>query len=103
MRGLTTNQIVNCHFFKYIKLAVVAIIQVTGSMEDEDNFSTLSFIKSKLKNRLTTPLDLMIHMFCWNFPYHATIREWKEKFVGMVRMHNVKLLFCKSVQNLKHS
>ncbi len=85
----------NCHFSKYIKLIEVAIIQVIGSMEDEDNFSTLSFIKSKLKNRLTAHLDLMIHMFCWNFPYHATIHKWKEKFVGMVRMHNVKLLFCK--------
>jgi hypothetical protein len=82
---------------------MVAIIQVTGSMEDEDNFSTLRFIKSKLKNRLTTHLDLMIHMFCWNFPYNAAIHEWKKKFVGMVRMHNEKLWFCKSVQNLKHS
>jgi hypothetical protein len=68
---------------KYIKLAKIVVIEVLGSIEDEWCSSTFSFMKSKLQNRLTTHLDLIIHMFVQrfytfeNFPYHQTIEEWK--------------------------
>lgn len=35
---------------EYIKLAEIAVVLVLGSMEDERNFSTLSFMKDKLRN-----------------------------------------------------
>jgi hypothetical protein len=41
-------------------------------------------MKSKLRNRLITHLDLVIHMFSQhyyaleNFPYDVAIKEWKE-------------------------
>jgi hypothetical protein len=37
---------------EYLKLAEVAIVLVLGSVEDEYTFSTLSFMKDKLRNRL---------------------------------------------------
>jgi 2-C-methyl-D-erythritol 4-phosphate cytidylyltransferase len=37
---------------EYLKLAEVAIVLVLGSVEDERIFSTLSFMKDKLHNRL---------------------------------------------------
>jgi 2-C-methyl-D-erythritol 4-phosphate cytidylyltransferase len=37
---------------EYLKLAEVEIVLVIGSVEDERIFSTLSFMKDKLHNRL---------------------------------------------------
>jgi len=42
---------------------------VMGSVEDEICFSNLRFTKSKLKNRLTTHLDLVVMMFTQKFFY----------------------------------
>jgi hypothetical protein len=56
-------------------------------MEDERTFNTLNFMKSKLKNRLTSHLDLVIHMFYQHFytlenlPYDVAIQEGKEIYV----------------------
>jgi hypothetical protein len=36
-------------------------------MEDEHTFSNLSFVKSKLWNRLTTHLDLVVYMYVQDF------------------------------------
>jgi hypothetical protein len=47
----------------YIKLVELAIVQVIGLVEDEKCFSTLTFMKTKLQNRLTTHLELVIWMF----------------------------------------
>ncbi len=72
---------------KYIKLAEIVIVQVIGSMEDEHTFNTISFMRSKLKNRLTSHLDLVIYMFSQhfytleNFAYDVVIQEWKEMCV----------------------
>jgi len=68
---------------KYIKMVEIAVVQVIGSMEDEWCFSMFSFMKTKLRNQLTTHLDVVIHMFdskfytFENFPYNQAIEEWK--------------------------
>jgi hypothetical protein len=41
----------------------VVAVMVLGNVEDEHCFSTLSFMKSKLWNQLTTHLDLVVKMF----------------------------------------
>jgi hypothetical protein len=41
----------------------VVAVMVLGNVEDERCFSTLSFMKSKLWNQLTTHLDLVVKMF----------------------------------------
>jgi hypothetical protein len=50
-------------FPKYVKLAEMAMVQIVGSVEDERCFSTFAFMKSKLRNRLTTHLPLVVWMF----------------------------------------
>jgi hypothetical protein len=48
---------------EYIKVVEIIMVQVLGSIEDERTFSNLTFMKSKLTNRLTTHLDLCVRMF----------------------------------------
>ncbi len=36
-------------------------------MEDEQHFNTFNFMKTKLRNRLMTHMDLVIHMFAQKF------------------------------------
>jgi hypothetical protein len=43
------------------------MIQVLGSLEDEQMFSNLNFIKSKIHNWLTNHLDLFFYMFGQSF------------------------------------
>jgi hypothetical protein len=71
-----------CFFLEYLKLAKIAMVQVLGSIEDEQRFSSLAFCKSKLHNRLTINLDLVVKMFSQmfytlhNFPYAFAYNEW---------------------------
>ncbi len=51
---------------EYIKVVEI-MVQVLGLVEDERTFSNLAFMKSKLCKRLTTHLDLCVHMFIHNF------------------------------------
>jgi hypothetical protein len=44
-------------------LAEIAGVQVLGSVEDEHTFSTLSFIISKLRNKLCEHLPTIVGMF----------------------------------------
>jgi hypothetical protein len=55
------------NFPEYVKLVELAMVQIIGSMEDERCFSTLAFMKSKLQNRLTTHLPLVVRMFAQQF------------------------------------
>jgi hypothetical protein len=49
---LDANTALVATFPKYIKLAEVAMVHVLGSVEDERSFSSLTFLKDKLQNRL---------------------------------------------------
>lgn len=55
-------------------------------MEDEHIFNMLSFMKSKLRNKLTVRLDLCMFLqhfyaFFENFWYDVVIQKWKEMHV----------------------
>ncbi len=50
-----------------IPLCWIIIVMVLGNVEDERTFSTLTFMKSKLKNQLTTHLDLVVRMYAQDF------------------------------------
>ena len=69
---------------EYIKLAQIAVTAVLGSCEDERTFSTLSFVKNKVTNRLQGNLDTCIWMFSqsWysleSFPYNVAFDHWRE-------------------------
>jgi hypothetical protein len=60
---IIANQVL-CHTFpKYIKLTKIAIVHVFNSMEDECCFSSLSFLKSKLRNALDPHLQFVMGMY----------------------------------------
>lgn len=48
---------------EYMKLAQIAVTAILGFVEDERTFSTLSFLKNKVRNRLQGNLDTCIKMF----------------------------------------
>ncbi len=67
------------------RLIELAIIMVLGNVEDERTFSTITFMKSKLRNQLTTHLDFVVRMYAQefltfqNFPFNITITKWNEE------------------------
>jgi len=68
-------------FSEFFKLAKMALVHILGNVEDECTFSTLNFLKSKLRNNLEDHLQLVIGMFSQcifileNFPYDATFTD----------------------------
>ncbi len=57
------------------------MVMVLGNVEDKCYFSTLSFMKLKLRNQLTTHLDLVVKMFVYDhyildaFPFEDAIKD----------------------------
>lgn len=45
---------------KFVKLVEIVIVHVVGSLEDESDFSSLSFLKTKQKELKKTSLTLLI-------------------------------------------
>jgi hypothetical protein len=85
MRHLvTTSRVLSTSFPKYVKLAELVMVYIIGSVEDERFFFTLAFMKSKLHNKLTTHLPLVVHMFSQQlytlqkFPCANYIEQWRE-------------------------
>jgi hypothetical protein len=82
---MANSQILKLKMFELFKLVELIIIMVLGDVEDERIFSTLTFMKSKLKNQLTTHLDLIVKMYAQdfftlqNFPFYIAITEWNEE------------------------
>jgi hypothetical protein len=56
-----------------------------GFAEDDKIFSTLTFMKTGLRNRLCEHLDLVVHMFAQpfytidTFPYDDAITTWTDE------------------------
>ena len=51
-------------FPEYVKLAQIALVHVLGSVEDERCFSSLTFLKDKLRNRFASDhLSVVIGMY----------------------------------------
>jgi hypothetical protein len=82
---LETSCILKHSFPKFFKLAKIVIVQVLGSMEDEHTFSTLSFMKSKLRNHFNEHLHIVVGMYSQTFfilntfPYDTCFDDQKEQ------------------------
>jgi hypothetical protein len=65
-------------------LAKIVAVQILGSVEDENIFSTFSFMESKLQNKLCEHFATIVGMFSQpfftleNLPYDTTFEEWKK-------------------------
>jgi hypothetical protein len=62
------------HLFEWLKFIELLIAMGLGSVENKLCFSTLSFLNyNKLKNKLTSNIDRVMHMYCTNFLYNGNI------------------------------
>jgi hypothetical protein len=65
-------------------LVEIVVVLVLESIEDEQTFSILTFMKDKLRNRLGLHLDTIVCMFAQefniqkNFLYEEAIIAWKD-------------------------
>jgi hypothetical protein len=66
--------IVKDRIFEYFKLVELIIVAILGSVENEQFFSIVSFMKSKLRNRLTTNMDMVVRMYAQDFFALKTFR-----------------------------
>jgi hypothetical protein len=79
----SNNLLVHC-LYEIMWLAKQAIVQVIGSVEDERTFSTLTFMKSKIRKLLVEHLDIAICMFTQDFftkktfPFQVAM-DWNDK------------------------
>ncbi len=64
---INSSSILKCKLSKFIKLVKIACVLVLRFVKDECYFSTMSFIKNKLKNCLTCHLDLCICFYAQQF------------------------------------
>jgi hypothetical protein len=70
---------------EFIIIIEIAVVMVLGSMEDERSFSTVSFMKSKLRNRLTNNLGLVVafksqrFFDLGSFPYNTAYESWRDE------------------------
>jgi hypothetical protein len=84
-RIIDANSMLQHNLSEQCKLAEIAIVLVLGSVEDERTFSTLSFMKDKLRNRVHTHLPLVVGMHSQsffdikNFPYDQAYSDWKKR------------------------
>jgi hypothetical protein len=68
---------------EFMRLAEIAITTVLGSVEDERTFSSLKFIKSRLRSRLEGNLDTVVRVFSQgyynleSFPYANAYSQWR--------------------------
>jgi hypothetical protein len=83
---MANSQILKLKMYESFRLVELAIVMVFGSVEDERTLSI--FMKSKLRNQLTTHLDLVVRMYTQDyftlqsFPFYMAFIEWnEEKFV----------------------
>jgi len=62
-RIILALRVFDCSFLKYFKLVEIAMVQMFGSVKNEQCFNFLAFCKFKLHNRFTTNLNLVVIMF----------------------------------------
>jgi hypothetical protein len=79
---LDSNTLLFSCLSEYMKVADIDLTAVLESVEDERTFSTLKFMKSKLRTRLGPHLDTTMRMFSQGFYnqemffYQETISHW---------------------------
>jgi hypothetical protein len=82
-RSLDANMALVAQFPEYLKLVQIAMVHVLGSIEDVRVFFLLTFLKDKLRNRLSADhLGIVIGMHAQNeftlenFPYNTCFQSW---------------------------
>lgn len=68
---------------EYFKLTNLCLTMILGSVEDERGFSTLSFLKSKVRNKLDKKLGNCLKLYnsryeVESFPHEKAISIWRK-------------------------
>jgi hypothetical protein len=66
-KRFASNVILKDRIFEYFKLVELSIVVILGNVENERLFSTITFMKSKLRNQLTINLDMVVRMYAQDF------------------------------------
>jgi hypothetical protein len=83
-RYIDANSFLQHSLSEFIKVAEIRICLVLGSVQDERTFSCVTFMKTKVRNRLTTHLSLMVGMKTQSFynintfPYDRAYNSWRD-------------------------
>ena len=81
-RTISASRVLSHGFQEYLKLAKIRLVHVIGSVEDQCVFSSMSFLKTKLRNSLDPHLGVVVGMYSQNiytlqnFPYDAVFDSW---------------------------
>jgi hypothetical protein len=84
-QSIETNSYLKHSLYEFLKIAELAVVMVLGSVQDEWTFSTVSFMKNKLRNRLSKNLELACafksqdFFILDNFPYDAAYDSWRDE------------------------
>ena len=73
-KKLSNKTLLTSKLSEFLKIAKVATVTVMGSVENEWIFSTLNYMKSKVRNNLDDHLDLVVCMFGQSFYDLKTFR-----------------------------
>jgi hypothetical protein len=82
-RSIDSNSFLRHSLSEFVKVSEIAMVMVLGSVQVERTFSQVSFMKSKLRNRLTTNLSLVVgfksqdFFSIKDFPYDAAYESWR--------------------------
>jgi hypothetical protein len=71
---LAPSNYLNGYMPEWFKVAQIAIVTVIGSVEDERTFSTLTWMKSKVRNRLSAHLDCTLRVYRLSLTFHMLQR-----------------------------
>jgi hypothetical protein len=69
-------------FLEYLKVAEITMVHVLSSVEDEQCYNSIAFLKNKVWNRLNNHLQLVVSMYAQkfftfhNFLYEDTYEMW---------------------------
>jgi hypothetical protein len=80
---LTISDFSRRRLSEFVKLAELVLVMVPGSVEEERTFSTMSFIKNKLRNRLDQHLRPCVQLFSQrmftldSFPFDEALQHWR--------------------------
>jgi len=83
-KKLSSNVLLCAQLFEFTKVAKLAMVQIMGFVEDERTFSTLTFVKTRLWNRLcehfeSSDSDVCItFLYIDIFPSNDAIIAWTE-------------------------
>jgi hypothetical protein len=81
---LGSNALLASKLLEFVKIAKVATVTILDFVEDEQTFSTLNYMKSKVRNNLDDHLNLIVRMYGQSFfdlktfPIQDAISKWKD-------------------------